>query len=328
MAHRLLYIKFVQMLAVLLVFSSAVAHAVSMGEIAIKSHWGEPLRAQVDLHIDANEIVNESCLSVVMPDAQVEDASAYLTKISLEVKSLEDKPFALISTREPFNEMFAKVKLQIKCSSMASITKTFTILPEFDVVGSVSPAVVNVSAASVPQPPIVSADAVAAPSATEVVSVTQQKAKISTRPARVRGATPHQKIKSHTTSSLKVSGQLDAAAINSLSKINKDELLAKLKTLNSDDQIAAMLAMQYQIKQLSEELADIKLRISPASAVAPAVPQAASVVAAKAPALPVAPETSYRFWLLAACVVLIGLLVAVRFLNQKKKSVLASFETE
>ena len=108
-----------------------VAEAVSIGEIALQSRLGEPLRGQIELVVESGEHVENSCLSLAAPDSTEEDTGNYLTKAKLSLKSEGTRQYVSIDSRTPFDYTFAKVRLQIKCPGTSKILKTLTIVPEF-----------------------------------------------------------------------------------------------------------------------------------------------------------------------------------------------------
>jgi len=84
---------------------------------------------------------------------------------------------------------------------------------------------------------------------------------------------------------------------------NQKDLLAKLKELNTDDQIAAMLAMQNELQQLRNEINEMKAKTPPL----PAKPAVATVVTA--PVVVSSFEYGPSFWLgILSSLLLLGLL--------------------
>jgi len=120
-----------------------LAQAVSIGEVVVQSRWSEPLRAQVELRATAGEMIEESCLSLTAPDAQDDDASIYLTKAVLGIKRDAGRQIVTISTNRPFKEMFAKVRLQVKCANSGGMTKVLTILPDLEAAETVQVSEIN-----------------------------------------------------------------------------------------------------------------------------------------------------------------------------------------
>jgi Tfp pilus assembly protein FimV len=135
-------IKFIfSLLLAMLVLPSA--HAVSIGEVQVQSRWGEPLRAQVELRVNAGELIEESCLSLTAPDAQDDDVLVYLTRAVLGIKREAGRQIVTINTSQPFKEMFAKIRLQVKCANSGGMTKVLTILPDLEAAESVAVSDIN-----------------------------------------------------------------------------------------------------------------------------------------------------------------------------------------
>lgn len=296
-------IKLVFMLIslVLSVVLLPVAQAVSIGEVIVHSRWSEPLRAQVELRVNSSELVEESCLSLIMPDAQDDDASIYLTKALLSIKREMGRQFVTINTNQPFKEMFAKVRLQVKCANSGGMTKVLTILPDLGTTEVLPVSELNSQ---------VTQQASANPAVpTEVNPATTPTAKVTSA-----GGAPQKKShsprKSHKSSvktsakpTLQVSsGQADLTKLEQAGG-NQKELLAKLKELNTDDQIAAMLAMQNELQQLRNEINQIKAKTPPSTA----TPVVAPIVTA--PVVATSIEYGPSFWLgILSGLLLLGLL--------------------
>jgi tetratricopeptide (TPR) repeat protein len=104
-----------------------VVEAVSIGEVALQSKLGEPLLAQVDMVLGSGEHIKDSCLSLVAPDPLKEDISGFLTEVNLSLKTEGQRQYVVITSRKPFNDAFAKLRLQVKCPGTRSVTKTLTI---------------------------------------------------------------------------------------------------------------------------------------------------------------------------------------------------------
>lgn len=104
-----------------------VVAAVSIGEAILQSRLGEPLSAQVDLMVENNERIEDSCLSLAAPDPLQDDISNFLTEASLSLKTEGKRQYVDISSPKLFNDAFARLRLQVECPGMRSISKTLTI---------------------------------------------------------------------------------------------------------------------------------------------------------------------------------------------------------
>lgn len=103
------------------------AEAVSIGEVVSQSGQGEPLLAQVDLAAESDERIEDSCLSLVAPDPLRDDADSFLTEAKLSLKMDGKRKYVSISSLQPFNGAFARLRLQVKCPGISGVTKTLTI---------------------------------------------------------------------------------------------------------------------------------------------------------------------------------------------------------
>lgn len=271
---------------------ACVAHAVGIGELTLQSGLGEPLLAQVDLMVGSGERIEDSCLSLAAPDPRDGDTSGYLTRADLVFKTEGKRQYISISSRKPFNDAFARLRLQLKCPGTGTVIKTLTILPDLD--------------APVPQAPITAAGA---PAETKNISVpppadahditpaairraprnTQKHlARRAARPVDKRPPPPMQTSGNEPSRPasfrLKLSGEpIDESRIGKISAEERAFLLAQQKLLDSDDQMASFLAMQHQVKQLQDELGEIKLQLAQLGAVPSAAASSIPVASASAP---------------------------------------------
>ena len=268
-------------------------NAVSIGEVVLQSRLGEPLLAQVDLTVGSGEHIENSCLSLIAPDPLDEDISGYLTKATLSLNSDGKRQFISISSRKTFIDAFAKLRLQVKCPGTGSVIKTLTILPDLDELVPQAPitAPTGTSEAEKPIAPSLSDkhDIVSGEKqhnirdALPVVKkhIPRESSRLAhKRPPRVEHSASNAQAGS-IVFRLKLSGEpLDESRIGKISAEERSLLLARQKLLDADDQMASFLAMQNQVKQLQDELGEIKLQLTKlgvnpvalaSSAVAPSV---------------------------------------------------------
>jgi hypothetical protein len=109
-----------------------VVRAVSIGEAVLQSRLGEPLLVQVDLIAGNGEHIEDSCLFLAAPEPLEEDPGSYLTRANLSLRTEGKRQYVNISSHKSFNDAFARLRLQVKCSGTDSVTKTLTILPDLD----------------------------------------------------------------------------------------------------------------------------------------------------------------------------------------------------
>ena len=288
--HKQLFAPYVIMafaITAALTFSCVVG-AVGIGEVVSQSKLGEPLLVQVDLMVGVGEHIDDSCLSLSSPSSLDEDTSGYLTKANLTLKTEEKRQYVVISSRNPFNDAFARLRLQVNCAGTGSVVKTLTILPDLDI--------------SVPQTPIAAPSAPAeavnisapAPSgAHDIASASkprnthdkQPEVAIlpSDKPVRLSHKrqspvrTTNRKHNNSPSYRLELSGEpIDESRIGKVGAEGRALLLARQKMLDADEQMIKFLAMQRQVKLLQDELREVKsqlaqLGVKPSAAVTPAM---------------------------------------------------------
>lgn len=261
-------------LCIALCLLPGVALAVQIGDVISVSKIGQPLHAEVVLTAAAGEHIDSSCISLVEPDATTEDAGQYLTakNTQLSIQKSGGQPRVLLNSHKPFNEVFAKFKLQVQCLGEGSIARTFTLLPDIDInAPSTEPAMVEEPrpvppAESVTKPATAQATPSAAPPAANfAVEQSTVKPRNKARKNLLSFSTPRRTRLENNAGGfqLKISGDpLDASRIGKISDEERTFLLAKQKLLDSDDQMSSILELQSQIKQLQNDLAEMKSQLS------------------------------------------------------------------
>jgi tetratricopeptide (TPR) repeat protein len=284
----------------------AAARAVGIGDISLQSRLGEPLRARVELTLDKGERVDGSCLSLAPPDPREEDSGSYLTRADLAYKTDGAQQYVLIGTQAPFNDAFAKLRLQIKCPGAGSIVKTLIALPDPDtytVQPPLAAPMVQAVAAPASAVPSVALDETPAAKTHEATGAPTKTVADNTAPLEAKKASPEKMAQSggkpHTKHTPKAKSKSKAAYPTSPAKRDeKSGLKAVIKIQPfgapvsgkslADDQMASLLDMQHQVKELQAELAAMKLKLAQSGLdSASSAPQPAS-----APALPVAAAAS------------------------------------
>jgi len=103
--------------------------AVSIGGIELQSKLGEALHARINLITERGERIDSACLSLAVPDPLKEDISGFVTAARLTLKSSGKQQYINVSSSVPFDQTFAKLRLQVKCPGLNSVSKTLLILP-------------------------------------------------------------------------------------------------------------------------------------------------------------------------------------------------------
>ncbi len=233
------------------------------------SMLGEPLRFQVGVTTGVGEKVDESCFFLTVPDPDELNLRAYFSHARMAITLDGGRQYLSISSSRPFDELFARVQLQIKCPGVANISKILTILPDLET----SPAPLSV--ASVPvvkeqaraenKPPV----AIPMPAGVSI-SALPARTKPAGKEARTSGekvVVRHSRIArarhgGQAIFRLKLSGEpIDESRIGKISPEERELLLAQQKLLDADDQTAKYLELQHQVKRLQDELGLIKLKL-------------------------------------------------------------------
>jgi len=246
------------------------ASAVGIGELDLASRLGERVEAYIDVQLGKGENIDDSCLSLAAVKEGAVDSSNALLQTGLSARFNQTTHKIEIRSKRPLNEPVAEFSLQIQCkASSSSNTKVFAVLPEFNTV--VAPVAVVAPKPVSPLLPVVIAakptptqnDAAKmleeTPLAVEPVPIPQ---KTSKKTAVVSPATKRV-AKGKTEFKLQLSGgQLDISRVGKLSANDREVISAQRKMLDEDDQTAHLLAMQYQMKAMSEEIQTIRQKLA------------------------------------------------------------------
>lgn len=266
---------------------------------------------KVDLQLKHGEIVEDSCLSLSAADDIAGNKNGDLSPENLSVSLDQTRRGVEIRSRKPFNELFAKLRLQVKCSGMGEVSKIFVVLPEIATVPQ-KPVVIQIEL-----PPLSEQ-----PSATDTMSVTPislptaivvADIPLNPKTRKPNQPTPSSKITNkhashkNTTFQLKISGDaLDLSRIGTLSAADLKLLHMQQQLLAEDEQTARFQAMQQQIRLMQDEM-----EAMPAKMIKQEV--AASPVSASLPIIVAtkAPPANNHFWQIALLIV--SFLVATVF---------------
>lgn len=287
------------------------AQAVSIGEIVVQSSWGEPLQAHVELRTVAGEVIEESCVMLVAPDAQDEESSVYLTKATLGVKRDAGRQLVTISTSRPFREMFAKIRLQVKCANGGGMTKVLTILPDLDMTEKFRSDEATPTLATVLTDKTIATLPDANTTATVAAHKDEQLAK---NPKKILAPLKKHVQPQPAKSTLKITAEKFDVSEMTQTNVDNHTLLQKIKELNADDQLAAMLAMQNEIQKLRDELNEIKagIQVIPKKPAVPTPPPPPPVVASA--------EYGTSFWLGSFSGLLLLGMLGLRYFSRNKRN--------
>ena len=244
------------------------ASAVGIGELTLVSRLGERVEAYVDVQLGKGENIDDSCLSLAAVREGAVDSSKALLLTGLSTRFNKTTHKIEIRSKRPLNEPVAEFSLQIQCKdSVSSNTKLFAVLPEFGT--AIAPAaVVAPKVVVAPIPAVVVAKP--APSHIDSTKIPEQ-TPLAMEPAPSAKKTsqkstaipPKNANKGKTEFKLQLSGgQLDISRVGKLSANDLEVISAQRKMLDEDDQTAHLLAMQYQMKAMSEEIQAIRQKLA------------------------------------------------------------------
>ena len=244
------------------------ASAVGIGELTLVSRIGERVEAYVDVQLGKGENIDDSCLSLAAVKEGAVDSSNALLQTGLSSRFNQTTHKIEIRSKRPLNEPVAEFSLQIQCKdSISSNTKVFAVLPEFG--AAITPvAVVAPKVVAAPIPAMVVAKP--APSQVDTAKMLEETPlavepapsvkKPSKKPTTIA---PKSTSKGKTEFKLQLSGgQLDISRVGKLSANDREVISAQRKMLDEDDQTAHLLAMQYQMKAMSEEIQTIRQKLA------------------------------------------------------------------
>lgn len=244
------------------------ASAVGIGELTLVSRIGERVEAYVDVQLGKGENIDDSCLSLAAVKEGAVDSSNALLQTGLSTRFNQTTHKIEIRSKRPLNEPVAEFSLQIQCkASISSNTKVFAVLPEFG--AAITPvAVVAPKVVVAPIPAVVVAKP--APSQIDTAKMLEE-TPLAVEPApsvkktskKAAATTTKNTSKGKAEFKLQLSGgQLDISRVGKLSANDREVISAQRKMLDEDDQTAHLLAMQYQMKAMSEEIQTIRQKLA------------------------------------------------------------------
>ncbi len=273
-------------------FALPSALAIGIDKVTLHSNLGEPLFAQVDLQIGAEESVDDSCIFLTVADDIAENSIPPQTLRNLTVKLSADKQKIDIRSRNAFNEPYAIFRLRVQCNGWGSISKTITLLPEVadastqavhpdTTIETATVAGQNVTPAPAAAPTIIhGADdrgktVTARPPERTALPVAREQTV--NKPRNKNSSKLSHRKKRELQFQLTLAGEpLDLTRIGTLTPENIEKLRARQKLMDEDDQTASFMTMQHQLKLMQEELASIRLKLAQLQGSASAVSTASA----------------------------------------------------
>lgn len=103
--------------------------AFSLGDIAVHSRLGQPLRATVPVLSAPGETVEDNCLSLGKRPQQGDDGSVYLTQGRLSLETADGRKHIKIVGYQAISEPFITLRVQVDCAqSSGRYSRVFTVL--------------------------------------------------------------------------------------------------------------------------------------------------------------------------------------------------------
>lgn len=152
------------------------AQALGIGNLNLRSHLGEPLRAIVPVRLEGGETLDRGCVRVLAQGADDGVPNVPGVVVGIE-RTVSGATVLVLSTRAAVNEPIARVTLDVGCDG--AITRDFVML--------VDPPAVAPLTAEMPAP---SAPASTAAPAPEVIATAPAKAAVARPAARATSAAP------------------------------------------------------------------------------------------------------------------------------------------
>ncbi|MEN6586254.1 MAG: hypothetical protein ABFE02_09465 [Sulfuricella sp.] len=229
-----------------------------LGDIALHSNLGQPLRASIPVQADLGEQLDDSCFSLVPPERQ--DDFSYLTQARLTLEQANGRLQLKISSRQPISEPFVNLSIQADCGQ-GRINRVFTVLldpevlvtPALPALNSGVPQVATHEVASVkPRKPRKPRNIANTASARTVASSFEQKP-----------SEPVSVTSNEGEFRLKLSSEgLDLSLLGKMSEDQRRQLREKQRLLDADDQVANTLSMKNRIMQLESQIGALQVALA------------------------------------------------------------------
>ncbi|BCB27791.1 hypothetical protein SKTS_26770 [Sulfurimicrobium lacus] len=227
-----------------------------LGDLALHSSLGQPLRASIPVKADKGEQLDDSCFSLVRPERQ--DDFTYLTRARLALEQVDGRMQLEISSQHAIGEPFARLLIQADCGQ-GRINRVFTVLLDPEVPASPAPSL-PVTEPSVP--PVAKS---------EVAPRKPRKARIAPKPVSSPAAasSPEKMPPEHAPAGgegefrLKLSSEgLDLSLLGKMSEDQRRQLREKQRLLDADDQVANTLSMKNRIMQLESQIGELQVALA------------------------------------------------------------------
>jgi hypothetical protein len=280
------------------------AYAFTFGDINVKSSLGQAFVAQVNIFATKAEGIDELCFRLATNQSGTSARALPPAKLTFSPSAIGGTLH--IRTNEPIREPSVQVIVEASCPGMGRVQREYVVL--LDPASLAPPLTVTTSIESQGQT-----------KAERVASAKPQKRKKAEAPVSSVAPAPKSTYKTSPQARSKNSSQprvqqqtndgfrlklsaplIDLSQIEKLSDEKRKELRDQQLLMDSDDQLASLLATRHKLRELEERLTSLQLRISTFTApgagldtprpseISPPAPPAAQPEASS-PATPAAP---------------------------------------
>lgn len=124
--------KLVQILSLLCMLLAPLSHAASLGNLALSSSLGEPLLAEVEIQLEAQESLSDLQAALASEQAYAKQGihyQAYYSDVKVELqKNAQGQPLLKLSSSLPINEPYLDVLIQLDWSAGRSQKQYIVLL--------------------------------------------------------------------------------------------------------------------------------------------------------------------------------------------------------
>ncbi|GAB4362145.1 MAG: hypothetical protein Kow006_33290 [Gammaproteobacteria bacterium] len=137
-------------MAVVVALGVTTAHAVSLGEVEIRSYLNDPLYVRIPLTHGPSELVGADCIDVVQPRGSERDAGGlpYLSQAKLRLVQEGGRRWIEVSSPNPVVEPIVGLAMQVDCPGTGRYLREYTLLLDPPL-----PAVLRPAYSRSPRPP-------------------------------------------------------------------------------------------------------------------------------------------------------------------------------
>lgn len=280
-----------------MLLAPATGSAYSLGEIAVQSYLGQPLRAAIPVLARREEEIDPDCLKLSPPPADAD--MVYLRRATLSVTRHGDSSQLLISGHFPLDEPYLNVAIDIGCKDQGHLVREYTVLIDPPSYTSLP----SPSATSLPSGGIASPGSKAGDGARSETSNTSKPARAARKAGMPAPANPKPvKAAKQRQDQLKVlAGTGEKPVQPGLSETERLQQREKDLMKELDDKTAKHLEMEAQLVKLESKLVEMQKTLERQNQLLATMQQA------PAPAKKAAPSWNNDYWLAGSFVLVGGL---------------------